>query len=111
MAEAISAVASVQLTVLQAPEVARRENPAVQYAALANAQAASSAAQQRRLALETVRQTPEADRRGVPSDVDGAGDRGLWFWGQGGRGRLRGRLQHLAAAHPGGVGLLVDVRA
>jgi hypothetical protein len=113
MADAISAIASVQLGVLQSPEVAREHVPIAMQAQIANAQAAAVIAKHQQEALETVARLQEVEGHGVGDALDASPERGSGYPRR--RGRQRPPVQHkaeaVAASHPRGVGALVDVRA
>src|SRR5487761_968751 len=113
MAEAISALSNVQLGLLQSPEIAREQIPITGQAALANAQAAAIIARDDKTAAETVHALQEIDSRGVPNALVGQRQGGSPGYRR--RPPLREpvstRVVPLAAAHPRGLGSLVDLRA
>src|SRR5438093_634522 len=113
MAEGVAAIANVQLTVLQAPEIARAQVPIAAQAQIANAQAPAIIAKQDQDALETVQQLQQADRHSVPDTLDGRpGGELPTYRERPARSRSIANLAvPLAAAHPRGLGALVDVRA
>lgn len=114
MADAISAATNVQLGFLQAPEIARETVPITAQAELANAQAAALIAKDDQDASETIQRLQEASSQGVPDALQHQPDSQPRGWRQR-RGRLRepvaARAAPLAAAHPRGLGGLVDYRA
>ena len=113
MAEAISALASAQLIVLQAPEIAREQVPIAAQAQLANAQAPAIIAKHDEDARETVQQLHEAQWHGVRDALQGNPGHELPSDRRSGArpGGLAERAIPLAAAHPRGLGALVDIRA
>jgi hypothetical protein len=113
VAEPISAVSSVQLTVLQAPEIARGQVPIAAQAQIANAQAPAIIAKHDQDALETVQELQQADRRGVPDTLDGSpgGELPAYRDRTAQQRALAERAIPLAAAHPRGLGATVDIRA
>jgi hypothetical protein len=115
MADAISAISSIQLGVLQSPEIAREQVPVALQAQLANAQASSVIARQQQQTLETVLELANIEGHGVPDALTGDSDREPPGYGSRQRRPLREPVQHrvetVAAADPRGVGATVDVRA
>ena len=114
MADAISAIANVQLGLLQSPEVAREQIPITAQAELANAQAAALIAKDDQDAQEMVQRLQQAGSDGVPDALHGQPDSQPRGWRRR-RGRqsapVTSRAEPLAAAHPRGLGALVDFRA
>ncbi|HEU0167761.1 MAG TPA: hypothetical protein VFS62_08280 [Chloroflexota bacterium] len=108
----VSPIANVQLNILQLPEVARLEMPVLAQAQLANAQMPAIIAHGDREAAETIQVLREVDRRAVTSATDGATTRDRPSYRQPvRRSRLQAKVPALAAAHPRGIGQLVDLRA
>ena len=114
MADAISAVSNLQLGFLQSPEIARETVPITAQAELANSQAAALIAKDDKDAAETVQRLQQASGQGVPDALQHQPDGQPRGWRQR-RGRQRepvtARAVPLAAAHPRGLGGLVDYRA
>jgi hypothetical protein len=114
MADAISAINNVQLGLLNSPEIAREQIPITAQAQLANAQAAAAIAKQDQDASEMVQRLQQTDSAGVQDALSGrpGGDASAFR-------RRRQRVSEpvaakavpLAAAHPRGLGDLVDFRA
>ena len=113
MAVNITTLANVQLSVLQAPEIARAQAPIAAQAQLANAQAPGIIAQHDQEMAETVQQLEPAEWAGVPDALTGAPGQELPQYRQGMRRNqpLQEKIVALAAAHPRGIGALVDVQA
>jgi len=113
MADAISSLASVQLSVLQLPEIARESTPVLLQSQIAAAQAPAIIAQQDQDAAETVQMLEELGSSHVPDALSGntfrepAGYRSPERRSPG----VQEKTVSLAAAHPRGLGSLVDVRA
>ncbi|MBV8087797.1 MAG: hypothetical protein JO247_23555 [Chloroflexi bacterium] len=108
----VSPIANVQLNILQLPEVARLEVPVLAQAQLANAQVPAIVAHDDQEAAETIQVLREADRRATGSATDGATTRQRPSYRDPARRPFRAetRLPALAAAHPRGIGQLVDLR-
>lgn len=113
MADPVSAVASVQLGFLQAPEIARESMPIIGAVQLANAQAASAIAHHAQEARETVQQLEQTDTSGVNDALSGRpnGEPPSYRDRRRPRPALEARAIPLAAAHPRGLGSTVDIRA
>ncbi|HEX6511841.1 MAG TPA: hypothetical protein VF157_06060 [Chloroflexota bacterium] len=113
MADPISAVNSVQLGILQAPEIAREQIPITAQSQLANAQAPAVIAQHDEQARETVQVIEHAENPIVRDALSGPpnGQLPAYNGRRDRRGDLAGRAVPLAAAHPRGLGALVDLRA
>jgi len=113
VADSVSAVASVQLNVLQSPEVARQDAPVLREAVLAGAQTPAIMARIDQEAKETVQQLEELRNPTVPDTLAGSPERERPSYRPSARRTARGgvRVEELAAANPRGVGVLVDVRA
>lgn len=110
----IASIANVQLSVLQLPEVAREQVPLLYQEQLTNAQVAAVVQHYDEEAGRTVQVLPQVDRRPVPTATDGSTARQAPGYGRqarSGKQRFEGRLRMLAAAHPSGMGLYVDMRA
>ena len=109
----VSPIANVQLNILTLPEVARIEMPVLAQAQLANAQVPAIIAHEDREAAETIQVLRQVDRRAVASATDGSTTRERPAYRQPQRRTFRteSRLPGLAAAHPRGLGQLVDLRA
>lgn len=109
---AISSIANLQLSVMQLPEVAREEVPILASTQLANAQAPAIIARQDRDASETVQSLEQLGSGGVSETPDRGPRRERPAYSEHPRSpRLGERRLTLAAAHPFGVGLLIDVSA
>jgi hypothetical protein len=115
MPDPISAVASVQLGFLQSPEIARETAPAAAQAQLANAQAATIAAEHAQQARETVQQLPALEHASVQDALAGEPNGERPSYRERRRRRVREPVRELviplAAAHPRGLGAMVDIRA
>lgn len=113
MAVNITTIANVQLSVLQAPEIAREAIPITAQAQLANAQAPGIIAREDREMAETVQQLQATDWARTSDALAGAPQRELPEYRHGSRrnGSLEDKVVALAGAHPRGLGALVDVRA
>ncbi|MFI5267250.1 MAG: hypothetical protein ACHQ7M_07730 [Chloroflexota bacterium] len=114
MADAISAINNMQLGLLNSPEIAREQIPVTGQVQLANAQEAAMIAKGDQDAREMVQRLQQADSRGVRDALSGQPERASPACGLR-RSRLRepgvAEATPLAAAHPRGLGGLVDFRA
>src|SRR6185437_8455801 len=117
MPDPISAAASVQLGFLQSPEIARETAPFAGETQLANAQAATIIAEHAQQAQETVQQLPAMEHSSVEDALSGhpGDERPSYRERNRRRRRIREPVRELAipvaAAHPRGLGAMVDVRA
>ncbi|MBV9119125.1 MAG: hypothetical protein JOZ39_00330 [Chloroflexi bacterium] len=109
----IASIDNLQLNVLQLPEVAREEVPILAQAQLANAQTSAIVDRADREATEMVQTLPEAGSNVVPNSLAGMTARQRPSYHPAARRpeRLQRKVIALAAAHPFGVGKLVDFRA
>jgi len=109
----VSPIANMQLNILQLPEVARIEMPVLAQAQLANAQVPAIVAREDQDAAETIQMLRQADRRAAGSGTGGATARERPAYRDPSRRpyRLTSKVTALAAAHPRGIGQLVDLRA
>src|SRR5579884_4301339 len=114
MPDPISAVASVQLGFLQSPEIARETAAFAMEAELA-AQAATIIAEHAQQAQETVQQLPAMEHSSVSDALAGNPEGEPPTYRERRRRRIREPVRELdvpvAAAHPRGLGAMVDVRA
>jgi len=113
MAVGIATLSNMQLSVLQAPEIAREQVPFLAQAQAANAQAPAIIAGFDRIAAETVQRLERAQSGGVPDALAGHATHERPAYGQSGRRNraLEEKTIVLAGAHPAWVGSLVDIRA
>jgi hypothetical protein len=113
MAVNITTVANVQLSMLQAPEIAREAVPIVGQAQLANSQAPAIIAQHDQEMAETVQHIDPTDWARTPDALAGAPAREQPGYRQHARRNrpLEEKAVALAATHPRGVGSLVDIQA
>src|SRR5579884_2806163 len=113
MPDPISAVASVQLGFLQSPEIARETAPYATIEQLGNAQASTIIAEHAQQAQETVQQLPAMEHSTVSDALAGSPDGERPTYRQRDRRRIREPVRELAipvaAAHPRGLGAMVDV--
>src|SRR5579872_6102203 len=113
MSIGIATLSNVQLSVLQAPEIARESVPVLASAQAANAQAPGIIARYDQDRAETVQQLEQVQSGGVPDAL--AGHPAREHAGYRANGRRNPSLEHktvaLAAAHPAWMGSLVDIRA
>jgi len=109
----ISQVANVQLSVLQSPEIARAQAPLATQAQLANAAVPGIIAKNDQDAAQTVQALQQTTWHGVPDSLSGSPPREAPTYRDAGRRNrpLGEKIIALAAAHPRGIGALVDVRA
>ncbi|HVA24355.1 MAG TPA: hypothetical protein VMW62_08180 [Chloroflexota bacterium] len=112
MADAIAGISNVQLGLLQSPEIAREQIPITAQVALANAQAAAIIARDDQAARGMVQRLQETDSQGVRDALSGRPDAdSSRFHRRRPRQPVTSRAIPLAAAHPRGLGALVDFRA
>ncbi len=114
MPDAISAAASIQLGFLQSPEIARETVPIAAQAQIANAQAGVAASTFSQEVLETVQESPRLGSARVPDSLAGNPNNGRPSYREPRRRvrePVRARAVPLAAAHPRGLGDMVDIRA
>jgi len=114
MADAIAAISNVQLGLLQSPEIAREQIPITAQVQLASAQAAAIIAKEDQDAREMVQHLQQVSSHGVQEALSGPPDRDSSAFRQrrpGVREPVAAKAVSLAAAHPRGLGSLVDFRA
>ena len=113
MAVNAATLANVQLSMLQAPEIAREQVPVLAQAQLASAEAPSLIAQHDQEMAESVQKLAATDWARAQDALSGTPQRDLSAYRQGTRRspRLDEKVVALAGAHPRGIGALVDVSA
>jgi hypothetical protein len=111
MADGISSIASVQLSVLQLPEVVREQTPVLLQSQIIASQVPAIIRQQDEVAAETVQVLEQASNNGVPDALSHHPPRERPAYREPVRGAVQEKVTALAAADPRGLGRMVDVRA
>ena len=111
MADGISSIANVQLSVLQLPEVVREQTPVLLQSQIIASQAPAIIRQQDEDAAETIQILQQASWRGTPDALAHNPPRERPAYRQPAPRPLEEKVIALAAAHPRGLGKMVDLLA